>query len=88
MAPDLLMCSGVVVADRKATKGTGGWEMARVEQGGDSEGRDSSVPAQCPYPCPELCSSRPPDVLYQLHFPFRPGCSAPQESPSEDLLDA
>lgn len=68
---DLLTCSGVVVADRKATEGTG-WEMAGVEQGGDTEGRDSSVPAQCHCPCPaqlgQFQSCAVPGVLYQLHF--------------------
>lgn len=62
-ALDLLVCSVVVVADRKASKGTGGWEMARVEQGGDSVGGDSSVPAQCHCHCP--CPAQP----WQLETP-------------------
>lgn len=33
VALDLLMCSGLVVADRKANKGTGTWEMARGRAG-------------------------------------------------------
>lgn len=32
-------------------------------------------------------SSRSPRELYQLHFPFRLGCSAPEESSTEGLLD-
>lgn len=61
----LLTCSGVVVADRKATKGTGGWERARGGAGRGQGGQGQQcpcpvslsllhvpVPAQCPCPCP------------------------------------
>lgn len=93
---DLLMCSAVVVADQRANEGPGRWPG--LEQGGDSV--DSRVPAPCHCACPAqlwqleapgavpelLGSPRPPGVLYQLLFTFRPGWSAPEKSSSKDLM--
>lgn len=66
---DLLMCSGVVVADRKANKGTGRWPG--LGQGGDSVGGDSSVPALCHCPCPaQLWQLEAPGAVAELQLCF------------------
>lgn len=75
----LLMCSDVVVADRKANKGTGGWEMPGLEQGGDMwAGTAVSLISATTHAQHSRGStwgsSRSPRELYQLHFSFRLGC--------------
>lgn len=93
------MCSGVVVADRTANKGTGGWELARGRAGRGQCGQGQQCPCSVSLSVPSTAvvggtwgSSRTGQFQVSkcaLSAPFslQAGLFSSKESSTEDLLD-